>query len=401
MVISWILSSVSDPICKSVLFVDSAHEMWLQSERRFALSNGSRKYQLNKDLYALKRNGSSINDYYTRIHSFWEELDSMSSLPKVSVNTAEISQFLKALSKEKEQQRLSQFLNGMDSGFNPHRSQLLMLNPFPTVEVACSVLSRKKSKRLDIESSAMYSKGQEVEKCSACGEKGHNQSRQSRCWTVIGYPAWNSKSKVFPQKSVPPQRNKGVREAYPTHQQKWNKGKGNSAAGHRSAANANTHNKTNEFSNGAGITFTPRQFEQLLKFLPSSSKSNMAALETDDEVEADFAGIVFCINASAMIGHWIIDSGASDHMTCSLNKLSDINNETTKSRINLPYGHTSDISHKGTITLSNNLVLKEVLYVPTFKHNLLSITKLRSDNDCFITFTTTFASSRIVQQRRL
>lgn len=36
--------------------------------------------------------------------------------------------------------------------------------------------------------------------------------------------------------------------------------------------------------------------------------------------------------------------------------------------------------------LKNGLVLKDVLYVPAFNHNLLSIHKLAQDNDCEIQF---------------
>ncbi|PWA63395.1 hypothetical protein CTI12_AA354240 [Artemisia annua] len=41
MVICWILGSVSESIARSVMFVDTASEMWMQLEKRFALSDGS------------------------------------------------------------------------------------------------------------------------------------------------------------------------------------------------------------------------------------------------------------------------------------------------------------------------------------------------------------------------
>lgn len=37
--------------------------------------------------------------------------------------------------------------------------------------------------------------------CSACGMKGHTQSR---CWTVVGYPKWHSKHKPVAMTSAKP-----------------------------------------------------------------------------------------------------------------------------------------------------------------------------------------------------
>jgi len=51
MIIAWIQNSVSESIGKSVLFLDSAREIWLQLEQRFSLSNGYRKYRINKEIY--------------------------------------------------------------------------------------------------------------------------------------------------------------------------------------------------------------------------------------------------------------------------------------------------------------------------------------------------------------
>uniref|UniRef100_A0A7C8ZXR5 Retrotransposon gag domain-containing protein n=1 Tax=Opuntia streptacantha TaxID=393608 RepID=A0A7C8ZXR5_OPUST len=100
------MNSVSEAISRSVLYVESAREIWLQLEKRFRLSNGSRKYRLNKDVYSIKQNGSSVSDYYTRIKGIWEELDSMVDLPKVSVANEEIAAFLRAFGRMQEQQKL-------------------------------------------------------------------------------------------------------------------------------------------------------------------------------------------------------------------------------------------------------------------------------------------------------
>ncbi|PWA60444.1 hypothetical protein CTI12_AA382890 [Artemisia annua] len=74
LVISWIMSSVSDSIAKSVMFIGSASEIWSQLETRFSLSNGSRKYKLSKDTFGISQQGSSVSEYYTKMKCVWEEL---------------------------------------------------------------------------------------------------------------------------------------------------------------------------------------------------------------------------------------------------------------------------------------------------------------------------------------
>lgn len=54
MVISWIFNLMSDLIKKLIFYIDSVYEIWKQLEKRFFMSNGSRKYKLSKDLYGLK-----------------------------------------------------------------------------------------------------------------------------------------------------------------------------------------------------------------------------------------------------------------------------------------------------------------------------------------------------------
>ena len=65
LVISWIMNSICESISRSILYVESAREIWLQLEKRFSLSNGSRKYHLNRDVFSIKQNGGSVSDYYT------------------------------------------------------------------------------------------------------------------------------------------------------------------------------------------------------------------------------------------------------------------------------------------------------------------------------------------------
>ena len=97
----WLVrSTISDSISISILLIQSASGIWKQLERRFNLSNGLRKYTLNKDINATKQNNSSSSDYYTRTKSIWEELNALDDLPKITIVTDELTKFLNSLARK-------------------------------------------------------------------------------------------------------------------------------------------------------------------------------------------------------------------------------------------------------------------------------------------------------------
>lgn len=377
MVISWIHNSISDAIKRSVLFINSASEIWKQLEKRFSLTNGSRKYKLTKDLFALRQNTLSVNDYFTAMSALWEEIDSMSTLPVIKTITTEITDFLQVVNTYKEESRLFQFLNGLNEVYGPQRSQLLMQVPLPTVDVACSALQQEESQRdilhnvlsLDTDISAMYGKGPQYQTdkpvmCTNCGGKNHPSEK---CWSVVGFPRWHHRYRPPAQRKHPQQ---------------------NSWAGNKSQAPkmANAAQGSRISSEQPGVMVTSQQLEKLLKLIPTSSFPPAQTSETDDELDYNFSGMVLTGSSAKNTEAWIMDSGATDHMTSSLQKLINIQSAPPGCTINLPTGDTTLITHVGDIILPTGLKLLHVLYVPQFTHNLLSIHKLAKDNACDVMF---------------
>lgn len=110
------------------------------------------------------------------------------------------------------------------------------------------------------------------------------------------------------------------------------------------------------------------------------------ATETDEELDYHFSGMITWSKPAVKSPEWIVDSGASDHMTPHLHLLSKIESTSSAPRINLPNGDTAAVSHTGKAYLHNDLLLDNVLYISHFKHNLLSVQRLIKDNKCEIKF---------------
>ena len=78
---------------------------------------------------------------------------------------------------------------------------------------------------------------------------------------------------------------------------------------------------------------------------------------------------------------WIIDSGATSHVCADLSKFQEVF-DASNLTVSLPNGTTFPILHTGTIRLSDSLVLYDVLHVPSFHFNLISVHALLHHNNC-------------------
>ena len=83
---------------------------------------------------------------------------------------------------------------------------------------------------------------------------------------------------------------------------------------------------------------------------------------------------------------WIVDSGASDHMTGNIATFSKYFPCHDNSIVRIADGTHSKVMGKGSVVISKDIVLKDVLYVPKLDCNLLSISKLTKDLNCVTKF---------------
>ena len=86
---------------------------------------------------------------------------------------------------------------------------------------------------------------------------------------------------------------------------------------------------------------------------------------------------------------WILDSGATNHMSYDLNLFSSYHKITAhdNNTITIPDGTSVHIKHVGSVNLNHHIILQNVLHVPNFHFHLISISKLCEDLNCTISFT--------------
>ena len=83
---------------------------------------------------------------------------------------------------------------------------------------------------------------------------------------------------------------------------------------------------------------------------------------------------------------WIMDSGATDHMTHSSLKFITYTPCPSNRKIAVANGFLTTIAGLGDIYINPSLTLKNVLHIPKLSTNLISVQKLSHDMNCNVLF---------------
>lgn len=87
--------------------------------------------------------------------------------------------------------------------------------------------------------------------------------------------------------------------------------------------------------------------------------------------------------------NWVVDSGASHHLTTDLNNLALHSEYNGTKKVTIGNGKTLPISHIGSSVMSasnSRLIFKDILCVPNVVNNLLSVHSITKNNSVLVEF---------------
>ena len=114
----------------SLIYVESAHEMWTDLRDRFQQKNGPRIFQLKRDLINLAQEQLSIGCYFTKLKAIWEELNNYRSV----CNCGKCSYGgVKEMLAFHQIEYTMCLLMGLNEAFSQIRRQILLLDPLPPI----------------------------------------------------------------------------------------------------------------------------------------------------------------------------------------------------------------------------------------------------------------------------
>jgi hypothetical protein len=108
----------------------------------------------------------------------------------------------------------------------------------------------------------------------------------------------------------------------------------------------------------------------------SSSRGNIACFAHSASGIGDTLALASISTTRAP--DWIVDSGASRHVTGAAREFSSYTHLAVPKSIQTPDGTAQPVIGKGTVQCTNTLTLSNVLHAPSFPVNLLSITAIIS-----------------------
>lgn len=386
LVLSWLTNALAKELQDHVVHAETTQELWQDLEERFTQGVAPRVYELKRAIALLQQEKSSISSYYGNLKAVWGELQGLSPVPVCTCGC--VCGAARKMQDMREEEKVFDFLMGLDEAYTTVRSQILSVSPLPNLGRAYAIAAQEEKQRLVAanrtpniaEAAALLSKKSEIPSkknhdggrvqfppCMHCGKTNHSKEF---CYKVVGYPTdW---------------RQPGRRS---NKQDKQYNGDKLQSGGSSGAALATT-------ANDSGITIpglTSEQYQQLLTLL--SGQNTASGNPSANMAVSNFSG--------KTKDAWVIDTGATHHITHDIDSLSNVVSCPDMPPVQISNGDTVGVNALGRITLSKRLILEQVLGISNFCFNLLSVSKLTRDLNCSLTFWSGFFVIQDLHSRKL
>ncbi|XP_074284164.1 uncharacterized protein LOC141608718 [Silene latifolia] len=427
----WIKNSIAKPLVTNLQYASSAQSLWADILERYGQLNVLDLYALKKELSNISQDTSSLLDYYGKIKNLWENIDTMDPVPQCTCGAMKncTCQLLKRLLDRETQAKLIQLLMGLNSGFEQLQTHILTLDPLPPINKALGMLQKIERQKLindvasdvAVESVAYaakkrpqsYSSKEDTSKkrikdaasaesedgkyCEFCGRSGHTIDE---CWRRKTCTFCNTKGHIkercYKFKALNAKKGTSTLEAGPsktvnnaemvfsdqdyqyqdiapfsvTHTD-YTSGNSSLGCSGNNQGTANVH-VSPDFVQGIVNSVMTKVLQAL-----NERTETPATLQSS----VNFAGMYLSSQACAVNNSnskvdWIVDTGASDHMTSNISLLHDLICLPKPVYVGLPDGSVKVVHKTGTARINDRIILHNVLFVPDFRQNLLSMGKL-------------------------
>ncbi|GAU22432.1 hypothetical protein TSUD_123190 [Trifolium subterraneum] len=351
---SWIMNSVSDSIAQSIVFMENAINVWNDLKERFSQADLVRIDELQQELHSLKQDSRSVTEFYSDLKLIWEELEIYLPMPNCSCQDRCTCESMHSARANHSLLYIIRFLTGLNENFSVVKSQILLMDPLPPMNKVFSLV-------LQHERQGKFSPSDDSNVLlNATKSKGSFPSKTTRVCILCGKDN-HIVENCFKKYGTPPHFRKNSQ-----------------------ADSAEIEGGNDEQSTAANSNFnTQDQALQLISLLQSSFPSQASSSAASNQVgSVEFTGHTSVNQGmhsqffkTCSLGNWIVDSGASHHM-CSSTQCFHSYREIIPIKVRLPNGNVVLAKHSGVVKFSDSLVITNVLCIPNFSVNLISVSQL-------------------------
>ncbi|KAH7692774.1 RNA-directed DNA polymerase protein [Dioscorea alata] len=308
----------------------------------------------------------TVAAYYIKLKKLWDELGSYNDT-------------ICSCGADHKRRRLMQFLMGLNESYNAIRGQILLIHPLPDVTKAYSLIMQEEKQRSlgtireTIENSAMVIQRAEPVALAV----RHGQSSSSRpnsshrkplhcsycdcdhhvretCWKLNGYPPGHPK--------------------HASNKSNQRKTHFKSNNNHQSSVNNVKTDPTIQEVSSVTNGLPDVQMQQILSIL--QVKRTTSSIDSQANVADASSGL---LQKLLRLHQLITDSGATDHITSSPILLINNNKNTVLPPVVMPSREQAPITSIGDLPLNSAITLKNVLGVPSFTMDLMSVSCVTRD----------------------
>ena len=370
-VCSWLISSVATQIMEPLSMTRPARALWLKLETMYAnKSNVSRIVRLYEELFACRQGTRTLQNYYGSVDAIFTNLELYQPLV-LDLDT---------LRRYRDELRAGAFLSGLRPELaDMIRGQVLGgSRVLPTEEIFAAALRVQDNlptsqSSQPLETSALIGSGGAPRRsthsgktrnsyppCRYCGKTSHPSEK---CWKEFGKPAWAM-----------------------------------GASGGKTSSTLSTADGSSSTTPSASGTVSLALSPSELAYIQASRASSLcpttapsASLTALTSSLVSYAGgrgssPGTLSTSTPHITSWVIDSGASSHMTGFPSVLTAYRPETSIPDVRIADGRSCPVFGSGQSRATSSLPLQNVLYIPGFPANLLSISAITKALHCGVFF---------------
>jgi hypothetical protein len=140
LVLSWLMNSVTPAISQSLAYTDSAAQAWGDLKARFSRADRVRVSSLQREIYALRQDSSTVTEFFTKLKGMWEELLLYRPIPNCTCTYRCVCESMINAKKFREEDLVLLFLTCLNDHYSMVRSQILLMEPFPQLNSAFGMI---------------------------------------------------------------------------------------------------------------------------------------------------------------------------------------------------------------------------------------------------------------------